>query len=152
MKFIVKALFFLFMCFAIPILANIYPDFGIIIFLVGLVLMVGVLNGGDGKKSSGEVKYKEKRGGVFFNFTSVKNEHHTTVNYVQVNYNVSLNILGVAPGFGKGELRRARKEKLEIVKQERKQIGFFDKDGKIENKNKVERIEQSYKQLLEHMK
>ena len=89
---------------------------------------------------------------VQINVMNVRNEHQTTINIVHVNYNVSLNVLGVEPGFGKRELKRARKEKLGIVKQERKKIGWFDKDGKIENRNKVERIEQSYKNLLEHVK
>jgi len=79
-----------------------------------------------------------------------KHEEPTQINVTHIR--VALNVLDVEPGFGKRELKRARKLKLATVKQEKKQIGFFDKAGKIENKNKVERIEQSYKNLLEHVK
>ena len=157
MKFIFNGLFFLFGCFAIIFLLDMFPKYGIIIFPAGLIIIVGVV-AGDWKKVKKENVYKGKSERTGYetekqvNVTHVKNEYNTTINIVQINYNVSLNILGLDPGFGKRELKRARKDKLAIMKQERKQIGFFDKGGKLENRNKVERIEQSYKNLLEHLK
>ena len=151
MKFIFKALFFLFLVLVMNVLLAIFPKLSGLIFIIGFIVLLGVLI----EFTKGEEKGNTSKDGrgkpVEANVVNVKNEYNTTVN-IQVNYNVSLNVLGLDPGFGKRELKRAKKDKLIVVKQERKQIGFFDKDGKVENKNKVERIEQSYKNLLEHVK